>query len=155
MWRPRWGAHYVHFHPPIAGDYPEEWRVDRSSDRYLSVMQEAFDYAREHRIALDTPEELLTSPEVLAGESAVGNPDDGLLDPRRSCRLHSHAMTVSHTGEIFVCDIAFRVGWSCGNVFRDGVDGAWNSEAWWSLRQAHRDGRPELHPLCKECLLVR
>ena len=153
----RWGANYVHFHPAIAGAYPEDWRVDRGSDRYLGVMREAFDFARSRRIALDTPEELLTSP-VLLGDAAkdetVGRVED-LLDPRRSCRLHSEAMTVNHLGEVFVCDTAFRVGYSCGNVVRDGVMGAWHSPAWSSLRRAHREGRPESHPLCRNCLLLR
>lgn len=150
----RWNAGYVHFHPAIAGSYPEAWRVDRASERYLSVMRQAFEYARDNGISLDTPEELLTSPEVLAGAVGDAKGSNGLLDPRRSCRLHSHAMTVNHTGEVFVCDTAFRAWYSCGNVFRDGVAGAWASEAWTSLRRAHREGRPESHPLCSRCLLL-
>jgi radical SAM protein with 4Fe4S-binding SPASM domain len=64
-------------------------------------------------------------------------------------------MTVNHLGDVYVCDTAFREGYRCGNVFRDGVAGAWRSAAWTSLRHAHRVGRPESHALCGRCLLVR
>lgn len=158
----RWGARYVHFHPAIAGAYPEEWRVDRGSDHYLGVMREAFEFTRAAGIWLDSPEELLTSPALLEGasrsEAAVKHPvDEGkeALDPRRSCRLHTESMTISHLGEVFVCDTAFRIWYSCGNVFEGGIAGAWKSSAWSSLRRAHREGRPEEHPLCRNCLLLR
>ena len=118
-------------------------------------MEEAFAFAQRHRIALDRPDELLTSPKLLVRRNPATNGPAELLDPRRSCRLHSEAMTVSHRGEVFVCDTAFRQPYSCGNVFRDGVQGAWDSLAWRSLREAHRQGRPEDHPLCARCLLIR
>jgi len=33
-----WNVRYVHFHPAIAGEYPDTWRVDRGSQRYRDVM---------------------------------------------------------------------------------------------------------------------
>lgn len=151
-----WAVDYVHFHPAIAGAYPTSWRVDRTGARYREVMAEAFAFADRHRIALDREDEILTSTEVLDRPGAEPNATtDDLLDPRRTCRLHSEAMTVSHLGEVYVCDTAFRVHYSCGNVFRDGLTGAWDSDARRSLREAHRQGRPAQHPLCARCVLVR
>lgn len=143
----RWRSTYVHFHAAMRGSYPDAWRVDPLDPAFARVMREALEFAAAHGIALDRPEELLAGVE----EAASAPP----ADSRCSCRLHSEAMTVAHLGDVFVCDTAFRAGYRCGNVFRDGLRGAWESPAWTSLRRAHREGVPERHPLCRNCLLVR
>lgn len=143
-----WGARYVHFHPAIAGEYPAQWRVDRASARYRDVMCEAIALCAKAGIALDSPEELLATPRE-DGSGAPGGPD-----PRRGCRLPFESVTVSVDGETYVCDTAFRLPYSCGNAFRDGLQGAWTSRAWSSLRDAHENDRAASHPLCSRCLLL-
>jgi radical SAM protein with 4Fe4S-binding SPASM domain len=143
-----WNARYVHFHPAIAGEYPVEWRVDRGSQRYRDVMGEAIALCGEAGIALDAPDELLAVPSGSATTAASGP------DPRRGCRLPFDSVTVAIDGETYVCDTAFRLPYSCGNVFRDGLHGAWCSRAWSSLRAAHENDRAASHPLCGRCLLL-
>lgn len=161
----RWGVRYVHFHPALAGAYPDEWRVDLFDREFVRTMAEAAEVARAHGIALDRPEQIVPAPFVAEGRidptpaeaaSAPSGPDPSLPagDPRRSCTLHSRAMTINHLGDVFVCDTAFRAGYRCGNVFRDGIRGAWLSPAWVSLRRAHQQGEPHRHPLCRGCLMV-
>jgi len=63
-------------------------------------------------------------------------------------------VTVAVDGETYVCDTAFRLPYSCGNVFRDGLHGVWSSPAWSSLRAAHENDQAASHPLCGRCLLL-
>ena len=167
----RWGAGYIHFHPAIRGAFPPEWLVDPFDVEFVRTMATAADVARAHGIALDRPEELVPArfvsggrivttavPPALPSHSRAQRPPGPYLppgDPRRSCTLHSTAMTINHLGDVFVCDTAFRVRYRCGNVFTDGIQGAWLSHAWVSLRRAHKQERPHLHPLCRHCLLVQ
>jgi radical SAM protein with 4Fe4S-binding SPASM domain len=146
-----WDVRYVHFHPAIAGAFPAEWRVDRASSRYREVMGRAIELCAAAGIALDSPDELLATPPAEGADPAIARDQP---DPRRACRLPFESMSVSHQGEAYVCDTAFRLPYSCGNVFRDGPRGVWESDAWASLRAAHQRDEAAKHPLCSRCLLL-
>lgn len=152
-----WGSNYVHIHPAIKSDFPEAWHVDLSDPDYVRTIQEVSAFAWAHDIALDRLDELLPPQRPPARPSAetpkTGSPPK-TSDPRRGCRLQAESMTLSTQGDIFVCDTAFRVGYSCGNLLHEGFEKSWLSKKWLSLRLAHAYGFENHHPLCARCLMV-
>lgn len=160
----KWGSNYVHIHPAMHGNFPDEWRCDYTDPEYTRIIQLAIAYAQEHGIKVDRPEELLPTP--ARAITKVYNPDlpkpsphfpwqTPRFDPRRGCTLHTKDMTLNHLGDVYLCDTAFRVYYSCGNVFRDGITNCWISAKWLSVRLAHHLNIQHLHPLCSNCLLGR
>lgn len=144
-----WGSTYVHLHPAIRSNFPDDWRMDVHEPAYIHAINEVRDYARAHNIALDRVEELLPPGDSLPREAKAAG------DPRRGCRLPAETMTISPQGEVYTCDTAFRYFYTCGNLFRDGFDEIWLSREWLSLRLAHALGVERMHPLCQNCLLVQ
>jgi radical SAM protein with 4Fe4S-binding SPASM domain len=143
-----WGSNYVHLHPAIKSNFPDDWRVDVHDPAYIRTINAVKEYAHAHNIALDRVEELLPPGDSLPMH---GN---GAGDPRRGCRLPAEAMTISPQGEVYICDTAFRVYYACGNVFTGSFADAWLSTPWLSVRLAHALGVERWHPLCQHCLLV-
>jgi len=163
----KWGSEYVHIHPAISANFPEEWRVDLSDPVYLSIMAEVIEFARLHSIALDRPAELLPPEELHHLEPASGQDDQASStsgaaskwklppnDPRRGCTMHTESMTINHLGQVYLCDTAFRVYYTCGNVLANGIEKTWLSTEWLSVRLAHKLRVPHLHPLCQKCLFL-
>jgi MoaA/NifB/PqqE/SkfB family radical SAM enzyme len=160
-----WGSLYVHIHPAIRSSFPEEWRIDPYDPEYLGTIREVVEFARQNSISLDHPEDIV--PPEYASMFSSGPQQPGASrpashhfwqpdrhDPRRNCRVHTEDMTVSHLGDVYLCDTAFRVYYSCGNVFSQGIKNLWLSPAWLSIRLAHKLGVPHRHPLCSRCLMV-
>lgn len=154
-----WGSDYIHIHPAIPGSFPDEWLVDKNSLEYQEIIREAADFAHTHGIGIDRLGELMPAPINHSDSLLAGSPSTPskipMEDPRRGCRLHSDSMTVSHNGDIYLCDTAFRVHYRCGNVFTQGLPQAWLSPEWLSVRSAHNQGCQHFHPLCRRCLLVK
>jgi radical SAM protein with 4Fe4S-binding SPASM domain len=153
-----WGCDYVHIHPAIKGGFPEELLVDTNSQEYQGIIEEAARFANTRGIALDRPGELQVRPAERPGSSppaskARQNPLPP-NDPRRGCQQHSDSMTVSVNGDIYLCDTAFRINYSCGNIFSDSFQNVWLSTEWLSVRLAHALERQHTHPLCRHCLLT-
>jgi radical SAM protein with 4Fe4S-binding SPASM domain len=153
-----WGSEYVHIHPAIQGGFPDEWLVDKHSPEYQELIAQAVAFARQNAIAIDRLAELLPPQQGAAGiipeNSAAGGGKIRSDDPRRGCNLHNRSMTVSHSGDVYLCDTAFRVHYRCGNVFAQSLPKVWLSPEWLSVRLAHQRQRQHLHPLCSRCLLV-
>ena len=153
-----WGSAYVHIHPAIRGGFPDDWLVDKYSQEYQEIIKEAVDFAHTHSIGIDRLTELIPSQKEFADPVLTGSASKlnriNHEDPRRGCSLHSELMTVNYTGDIYLCDTAFRVYYRCGNVFTQSLPKAWLSPEWLSVRLAHKMGRQHLHPLCRQCLLV-
>lgn len=164
----RWKSNYVHIHPAIHGAFPDEWRIDRRDPQYLEIIRHSFELAQGNSIYMDQPEELVPEEYV----SSIAQSSDhasqlGLVqrlasrwrlppdDLRWSCSKHTTDMTVSVSGDIYLCDTAFRVYYPCGNVFDNGFMETWLSQEWLSVRLAHYLGTQDRHPLCKHCLLVQ
>jgi len=163
-----WKSEYVHIHPAIEGNFPKEWCIDRYDPHYLQTIVEVIKFAHRNTIALDRIEEIVPSELVcnltppfdqiadilpfFTHNSKSNLPSD---DPRRGCSLHTKSMTISHLGDIYLCDTAFRVYYRCGNVISESLEGAWLSNAWLSVRLAHKFGYAHLHPLCRNCLLIK
>ncbi len=163
-----WKSNYVHIHPAIQGPFPDEWRIDRRDPGYLEIIRRSYELAQHNSIYMDQPEELVPEEYI----SSIAQISDnavplGLVqrlssrwrlppgDPRWSCSKHTTDMTVSVTGDIYLCDTAFRVYYPCGNVFDSGFMETWLSPQWLSVRLAHYLGTQDHHPLCEHCLLIQ
>jgi len=164
----KWGSEYVHIHPAIHSSFPDEWLVDTRSTEFQETIMQAIEYAHAHSIAIDPIEEILPvqdydSSTPLAAQCTKSSNPNGTdhtsqvspSDPWRACRYHSSSMTVGVTGEVYLCDTAFRIEYSCGNIFDMGLLNAWLSPAWLSVRLAHHQGLQDEHPLCSRCMLVK
>jgi radical SAM protein with 4Fe4S-binding SPASM domain len=163
----RWKSSYIHIHPAIQGAFPAEWCINRRDPEYLEIIRECFALAQEHSIFMDQPEELV--PEELVSSITQGPIVTSPMslaqrlssrwrlhaeDPRWSCSKHTTDMTVTVTGDIYLCDTAFRACYPCGNVFEAGFMETWLSKPWLSVRLAHHLGTQERHYLCSQCLLI-
>lgn len=146
-----WGSTYVHFHPALSAGYPEEWRLSPSDPKLLSLFAEAMAFGRAHGIGLDPPEQLLMTPTAVVEGPAATKPPVG--DPRMSCKDYWRQVAIDVAGETYVCDTAFRVGYSLGNAYRQSIDELWNGARWQSLREAHARREQFQHPLCRHCLM--
>ena len=167
----KWGSTYIHIHPALSAGFPEEWRIDPNNPEYQRVISQAIEFLQQNGIATDSMNEMLPADyldnlQVKPSEEvkkrnlySVTRLFDGWKiqsrDPRKSCKIHSESMTVSTTGDIFLCDSAFRIGYHCGNIFRENISTLWLSNKWLSVRIFHLLGFPNLHPLCRSCLLVQ
>jgi radical SAM protein with 4Fe4S-binding SPASM domain len=162
----QWKSEYVHIHPAIEGDFPKEWCIDRYDPYFLDTMVDVIRFAHSHPIKLDRLEEIIPPDFIRKGLPPFDQIADILPffsdqqkskpshDPRQGCHLHSDSMTISHLGDIYLCDTAFRICYSCGNLFSDGLEDAWLSPQWLSVRLAHKLGLAHIHPLCRNCILV-
>lgn len=143
----QWKSAYTHLHPAMNAGFPAEWRVDVASPEYRAIMTEVVEFARANDIYLDP------LPELFPAGAADGLGPE-IADARTTCQLPFKAMTISHEGDVYLCDTAFRERYVAGNVLESGIKGAWNSANWRSVRVAHLAGRQAKHPLCSKCLLV-
>lgn len=151
-----WGSRYVHFHPALSAGFPEEWRLSPNDPHLLAQLAEAFAFGQEHGIALDQPEQLVGSTSLLLGvpgAQVVALLPEGGIDPRKSCKDYRRQVAVDVAGETYVCDTAFRVGYSLGNAYERPLDELWNGARWQSLRETHARGTQLQHPLCKHCVM--
>lgn len=149
-----WGSTYVHFHPALSAGFPEEWRLSPGDPRLVAQLEEAMAFGKEHGIALDPPEHLMSPSSLMPGVQAEPSPvPDGGVDPRKTCQDYRKQVAIDVAGETFVCDTAFRIGYSLGNAYEQPIDALWNGARWQSLRQAHARGTQLQHPLCKHCVM--
>jgi radical SAM protein with 4Fe4S-binding SPASM domain len=154
-----WKSTYVHIHPAISGNYPEEDRIDPNDPDFIKTTAEVIAFCRQNFIATDRLEELVPTQfienETIHTAPAGSTPQHPPRDPRENCNIPGESMTITHEGKIFLCDTAFRVSYTCGNVFNYPLAWLWFSPAWLSVRLAHRFKQYDRHKLCKQCLLVK
>jgi radical SAM protein with 4Fe4S-binding SPASM domain len=142
----KWGSEYVHFHPAMSAGFPEAWRLAADDPELVTQILEAASFGELHGIGLDPIDHIIPS--------ATHDPMTGQAsDPRSSCEEYRQQVAVDVAGETYICDTAFRIGFSLGNAFRESLDTLWNGSRWQSLREAHVRGTQRHHPLCKHCLM--
>jgi len=69
--------------------------------------------------------------------------------PRKPCTMLYRNMYIHHNGDVSVCCWDAYGHTNLGNVFRDGIAGAWNGPGFTATRHAHESG--DVIPFCAAC----
>jgi MoaA/NifB/PqqE/SkfB family radical SAM enzyme len=123
----KWKANYIHIHPAIPGEFDPELSVDHNDPYFLKTMMDAAKFCSQHHIATDPLDTIVPSNYIDNLSMSAVDPGISLKpsrhDPRRSCTAPRESMTITHDGQVFLCDTAFRVYYSLGNVFLNNLAG--------------------------------
>ena len=70
---------------------------------------------------------------------------------RRPCPMLYDYMLIHYNGDVPVCCWEATGKTNLGNVFKDGIKGVWEGEAYKKIRHYHETGQFDKVPFCKDC----